>query len=64
MKLSVTLTVLLWVALFLLGAMVRTSQSPVETKNRIPNPYQDSRALEYGNPRATYRPLTETWRMK
>lgn len=50
--------VALWVLLMALAVTWRAAQSPAATKRQVANPYQDSRALEFGSkPRATYRPL-------
>lgn len=55
---SVVLICLFWLAFGLLGFIFQAMQNPVATKSQIADPYQDSRALEFGSkPRATYRPL-------
>lgn len=51
----------MWVLLMVLSVTWRATMSPTATKSQVANPYQDSRALEFGSkPRATYRPLEST----
>lgn len=65
MKRSITVAAMLafWAGLIALAAILQTTQNAAVMKNRIANPYQDSRALWFGSkPRATYTPTIETWR--
>lgn len=61
---SVAVVLSIWGYIIAATGIWHATQNPAATKNRIPNPYQDSRALEFGSkPRATYHPTTETWRV-